>query len=133
MVRTKFTARKSCIRPREFKLIRPPRETEILPTKPETSSEESQEPFQDPEEIPEEDPEENAEEDPKGNHGKDPSKGSCKKNNNKKAAIPLDPAIQSDAESEYRPMNSIQERLYSPANSGESRESRVGPKRRRVS
>ena len=57
MVRTKFTARKSCIGLRKLWTPRPLVEAETLPVKPETSSEE------DPEEISEEGSEENSEED----------------------------------------------------------------------
>ena len=148
-------SRKSCIGLRKLWTPRPLVEAEILPVKPETSSEEDPEeiPEEDPKKIPEEDSEEDPEEiskegseedseedsekdekeDSKREQGKSLSKGSCSKKINKKAAILIDPALESDAESEYRPMNSVQPRFYSPANSGESQESRVGPKRRRVS
>jgi len=56
MVRTKFTTRKTCIRPRKFKIPRPLVEAEILLIKTETSSEEPQELFRDPDENPEGDP-----------------------------------------------------------------------------
>jgi len=119
---------------------------------PEENPEESPEedPDEDPEENPEESPEEDPDEDPeeipeketeeesgetvkkdcKGKREESPSKESCSKRICKRVATPVDPALESDAESEYRPMNVLQWRGRSPDNSVGSQESRVGPERR---
>ena len=116
MARTKFTARKSCNA--RYRAIRKKPRTIIEFA---SSSEETRAPQQEPEEIPpKEDPTRIPAEEPEEDPEEDPTEIPVEEPKKDPEEEAEDPDLQTDAESEYRPMNGLLS-------------IRASPERRRVS